>query len=93
MKTKKVVVGSLNTNCYIVEEQNNILVIDPGADFHKIKQEIENKKVVGIIITHYHFDHIGALYSLKNYTNAVVYDYTNLKEEKKFNIFFNHGMI
>ena len=51
MNIKKVIVGSLETNCYIVESNGNVLIIDPGSDFDKIKNN-KNGRVVGILITH-----------------------------------------
>lgn len=75
MKIEKVNVGYLKTNCYIISIDNNCLIIDPGDEYNKIKEVIKNKKVLGAIVTHYHFDHIGAL----NYFDKI-YDYNNLNE-------------
>lgn len=61
MDIKKVVVGELNTNCYILTQDNECIIIDPGDDFQAIKKEIGNKKVIGCLVTHFHLDHIGAL--------------------------------
>ena len=36
MKIKSVVVGSLETNCYILEKDGEILIIDPGDEANKI---------------------------------------------------------
>lgn len=66
MKIKRVITGYLKENCYIVEEDNNVLIIDPGSDSINIKKEIGNKNVVGILITHFHADHIGALDEMEN---------------------------
>ena len=60
MKIKKVVVGILNTNCYIVENNDECLVIDPGSDIDKIVSNI-NKNVVGVLLTHRHFDMLVVL--------------------------------
>lgn len=81
MNIKTVVVGVLETNCYIVENSDECLVIDPGDEFIKIKNSID-KKVVGVILTHKHFDHIGALKEMVDYYNIPVYDINNLKEGK-----------
>lgn len=82
MKIDRVIVGPLDTNCYIISIGNNCLVIDPGDEYEKIKNAIGNKKILGVIITHYHFDHIGALnYFDKN----LILDKSNL-EEKEYNI-------
>lgn len=82
MKIDRIIVGPLETNCYILSNNNECLVIDPGDEYHKIKKVIGNKKVLGVIVTHYHFDHIGALC---NFDKSLVYDKSNLKE-KEYNI-------
>ena len=66
MKIDIVKVGELECNCYLLSIGNKVLVIDPGDDADKIMNVIGNRDVVGIIVTHYHFDHIGALEELKN---------------------------
>ena len=68
MNIKRVVVGSLEENCYIVEKNNKCIIIDPGDEADKIISNI-TCEVVGILITHYHFDHIGALDELKEKYN------------------------
>ncbi len=82
MKIKTVKVGYLETNCYIVSINDECLIIDPGDEIDKIIKEIGNLKPVGIIITHYHFDHIGALNQLVNKYNVKVIDYK--LEEKEY---------
>lgn len=66
MKIHTVIVGDLHTNCYIVENNNECVIIDPGDDVKKIVDEIGNLKVKEILVTHHHFDHIGALNELEN---------------------------
>ena len=75
MNIEIVKVGYLETNCYILSLNNKVLVIDPGDEIDKIKKVINEREVVGCIITHYHFDHVGAIKYFKN-----VYDINNLKE-------------
>lgn len=82
MQVKTIKVGYLQTNCYILIKDNNCLVIDPGDEKEKIVKEIGNLNVVGIIITHYHFDHIGALDYIKDKYKCKVYDINNLKEKE-----------
>ena len=82
MKINKVVVGELETNCYILEENNKCLVIDPGAEYEKINKVINDKEIIGVIVTHYHFDHIGAL---NYFDKSLIFDKSNL-EEKEYNI-------
>ena len=77
MKIEKIEVGDLDTNCYIVTNNDKTLIIDPGDDFDKIKEKINNKKIVGCLVTHFHPDHIGALEEvLSTYDIDVNGDYT-----------------
>ncbi len=72
---KRVVVGALGTNCYIVKENNSraALVIDPGGDAILIKSvllEMDAYAAV-ILLTHGHFDHILALDELRTEKSIV----------------------
>lgn len=62
-KIKRIVTGSIEENCYIIYEDQTALVVDPGADFQKIMNTIEDLQVTpkAILLTHCHYDHIGAL--------------------------------
>ena len=82
MKIEIVPVGYLETNCYILKKDNKVLVIDPGDELDKINKAIGDSIVVGVLVTHNHFDHVGAL---SNFDKNIIYDYSNL-EEKEYNI-------
>ena len=82
MKIEIVKVGDLECNCYLLNINDKVLVIDPGDDYDKIVKKIANKNLVGIIITHYHFDHIGALEKLVYKYGINVYDRNNMIEGK-----------
>lgn len=79
MDTQKIEVGFLRENCYVVSKNDEALIIDPGDDKEKIISLVGNKKVLAILITHYHFDHIGALAFVKKYYNAKIVDYKSDK--------------
>ena len=81
MDIKCIKTGYLEENCYILSIGNDSLIVDPGDEADKIISEIGNKNVLGILITHYHFDHIGALAELRTYYNVDVIDYENRKEK------------
>lgn len=81
MKVENLIVGPLATNCYLLIIGNDLLIIDPGADKDKIIKAIGNKNCLGILLTHRHFDHIGALNDIKDFYNISVYDKGNLKEK------------
>ena len=70
-----IVNGMLDENCYVIHNGHDALVVDPGSEGYNIINEIKNKNlnVIGILITHSHFDHVGALDDIKNeYPNAVI---------------------
>lgn len=84
MNIKTIKVGFLKENCYILEKNNYCLIVDPGDEYNIIKKNIKLNPI-GVLITHRHFDHIGALDELLNDFNISVYDYKNV-EEKEYNI-------
>ncbi len=61
MIIEKIVTGALEENCYVLIKDDVCLVIDPGDDYPLIQEKIGDNKVLGVLITHSHFDHIGAL--------------------------------
>ena len=86
-------VGKFKCNCYLLIKKNKVLIIDPGDDGDKIISRIGNKEVVGIIITHYHFDHIGAIDILRDKYNVFVYDKNNMLEGENQIDDFNFDVI
>jgi hydroxyacylglutathione hydrolase len=76
MKIIRLEVGNLGANCYILycEKTMEGTVIDPGGNAQDIINVIEreNIKIVSIINTHGHADHIGANDKIKEYTGAPV---------------------
>ena len=86
MNIKRIVTGYLEENCYIIKDDKNkeCLIVDPGAEFEKIKKETGNYKVLKILLTHNHFDHVGALDELLKEYKIDVLKKDNL-EEKEYN--------
>ncbi len=55
------VVGSLETNCYLVPTSDGLLIIDPGDQAAEIARACQDLPVpAGILLTHGHPDHAGA---------------------------------
>lgn len=82
MKIYCLVVGKLRENCYIlVNKDNKAIIIDPGEEAKKIIDFCKNYEVVEVLVTHFHFDHIGALEEITNYYNLEV----NTYDRKYFN--------
>ena len=67
MKTKTLIVGQLQTNCYLLIDNGQCLIIDPGDDADFIISRIRDLEVkpIGIVATHGHFDHILSATELK----------------------------
>ena len=77
MKIRTLRVGPVQTNCYIVydEEKKDAFVVDPGGEAERILAFVrENALNVGqILLTHSHFDHVLALAAVQAATGAQVY--------------------
>lgn len=67
MDIKVLVVGALQENCYVCSIGNNAFIVDPGDEADRIIDACMGKNVVEIIVTHHHFDHVGALDEIKKY--------------------------
>ena len=82
MKVEKLVVGLYQENCYFIIKENKCLIVDPGDEIDKILLKIKNENLdlVAILITHAHFDHVGALNDLTQKYNVPVY-YNNVNNE------------
>lgn len=77
MLVKTLVVGHLETNCYVVTNEKTLecVVIDPGAESNAILDYLESNHLTcrAIMLTHTHFDHVTALPAVLSETNAAVY--------------------
>ena len=67
-------VGLLGTCCYMLSlpGRDDCLVIDPGAEPDVIRQAAEGRAIAAILLTHGHFDHIGAVAELLTPDAALV---------------------
>ena len=76
MKIKTFVLGVMQTNCYIVSnDENHCMIIDPGAQGKKVAKYLEENELVldAILLTHGHFDHIGAVDYLYDKYHCPIY--------------------
>jgi hydroxyacylglutathione hydrolase len=71
---KRLVVGSLSANCYVVGKAGEGMVIDPGGNAEEIKRTITESglEIKIIVLTHGHSDHIAALRDIQERTGAEV---------------------
>ena len=77
MLIKTIPVGQLEENCYIVTNEKTLecVVIDPGDESNTILDYLEDNslKCRAIMITHGHYDHVGAVDAIAEETGATVY--------------------
>ncbi len=66
LKMKVLSVGMLGTCCYILwdDAETGCIVIDPGDEPERIRAACEGHPIEAILLTHGHFDHIGAVREL-----------------------------
>lgn len=67
--------GMLQTNCYILAQEERCLVIDPGDEAEKVLAFLEQNELTleAILLTHGHFDHVGAVKELAADTDCRVF--------------------
>jgi hydroxyacylglutathione hydrolase len=84
MDVRVFTVGQVAENCYLFrrDDSDRALIIDPGDEPDKLLQAIEGLGVTleGILLTHTHFDHVGAVAPVAAATGAEVWVPTIEKE-------------
>jgi glyoxylase-like metal-dependent hydrolase (beta-lactamase superfamily II) len=84
MEIKKLSLGQIGTNCYVIWDENSkeAAVIDPGFVDQRIMAIINQNmlNVKYILLTHGHFDHIGGVKEIKNLTGAKVFIHEDEKD-------------
>lgn len=64
MKIDMLPLGMVQANCYILQDnKRNCIIVDPGGQSEMLIDLIREKKLqpIAILLTHAHFDHIGAV--------------------------------
>jgi hydroxyacylglutathione hydrolase len=75
--------GLVKTNTYFIENEKSVILVDPASDYDLIKKKLNqiNKPLKAILLTHAHFDHIGALddvvakYQVPVYMHRLEFDF------------------
>ncbi len=80
MKVEMIVTGTLDENCYVLKKDATCLVVDPGDDYDKIKEVIGEDRVLAVLITHSHFDHIGALRNFLKKKSIKIFKKSNTQD-------------
>jgi glyoxylase-like metal-dependent hydrolase (beta-lactamase superfamily II) len=85
MLIKTLELGHFGTNCYVVTDENtlNCAVIDPGEEVNTIMDYLESNHLTCklIMLTHGHYDHVGAVNGVAEETGATVY--MNKKDDQR----------
>lgn len=59
-RIKCLVTGKLKVNTFIITNGNSVVIVDPGGDPELIIDEVKNYSDITILLTHSHYDHMGA---------------------------------
>jgi hydroxyacylglutathione hydrolase len=79
MKMKRLIGGNLESNGYIIydkeKERGSCYIIDPGYEPKRYIRELEQMdvQVLGILLTHHHYDHVGAVEGIVQRFGCPVY--------------------
>ncbi len=76
LKVRTYPLGPIETNCYIIQnDTGHCLIIDPGDEGTRIIRKLNKLELtpVAILLTHAHFDHIGAVDNIRTHFNLPVY--------------------
>ena len=77
MQVTRLPLGVYQVNCYIIHEENapSCCVLDPGGEAQKVLELLKNRnlKLDAVLLTHGHFDHVGAVKELHEATGCKVY--------------------
>lgn len=77
LEVRQLTVGAIAENCFIFrrEGSDGVLVVDPGEEAERILAEVEDMgaEIEAILVTHCHFDHIGAVAPVARASGAPVY--------------------
>lgn len=66
------VMGPLQNNVYLISDGVGTLVVDPSCDAQTIMAALDGRKLDAIVLTHAHWDHVGAAAELRQLTGATV---------------------
>lgn len=65
MRVESLKVGPIQTNCYLVEDSGELVIVDPGDELASILRAVGEREIKEIWVTHYHWDHVTALAGLE----------------------------
>ena len=66
------VMGPIENNVYVIDDGVGAFVVDPTCDAERIVKEVGDRRLDSIVLTHAHWDHVGAAKALRDLTGARV---------------------
>lgn len=77
LKLHTLILGAYETNCYILwnDSSDSCVVIDPGYEPERVLRTVKDlgKNLQAILLTHGHFDHVGAVREIFAQTDCDIY--------------------
>lgn len=72
MRVRRLQLGELQTNCWLADDGAGgpVVVIDPAGDAEVLLDAIADDDVAVVVLTHGHFDHLGAADAVRDATGA-----------------------
>lgn len=79
IEIKQLPLGPLQTNCYLIVKNNDCLVVDPGSESERLLSFLKDNNLnpIAILLTHAHYDHIGAVDAVRDQYKIDVYIHKN----------------
>ncbi|MGJ5711856.1 MBL fold metallo-hydrolase [Staphylococcus auricularis] len=100
MQISHLTLGLVATNTYFVENDEAVILIDPSDESERIIERLNeiNKPLKAVLLTHAHFDHIGALddivntYDVPVYMSPIEFDFLTDAEKNGSEKFKQYGL-
>lgn len=70
MNIEVMVMGALENNVYLIDDGEAVVVVDPTRDAPRIAEALGGRVLAAIVLTHAHWDHVGAAAKLRALTGA-----------------------
>ena len=84
LELHRLVTGPVQENCYLVRHESGAAVlVDPGEDAADILELVSktNSSLKAILLTHAHFDHIGAVQEVRTQLSVDVWLHSEAREQ------------